>query len=71
VLTPETEIDKKVLTELESTKLKTYRGQFYSCKGGWTRWDNSFGVNIVGHDTNIDHSLIFVIDKETPGAEQS
>lgn len=63
VLTPETEIDKKVLEELQSTNLKTYRGEFYGCRGGWTRWSNAFGISYGEHDPNSDRSLIFVIDK--------
>ena len=37
--------------------LRTYRGQFYACNGGWTRWDRTYD------DTQTDHSLIFVVDK--------
>src|SRR5882672_9381557 len=64
VLTPETEIDKKVLSELQSTNLQTYRGQFYACQGGWTRWQTSY----AGEDRQ-DYSLIFVIDKAAPGIQ--
>ena len=71
VLTPETEIDQNVLKEIESTNLKTYRGNFYACRGGWTRqdpnhwngerWQSNPYLNSEGHP---DESLIFVIDKQ-------
>jgi len=64
VLTPETQIDQFVLAEMESTELKTYRGSFYACQGGWTRqktdWIDHSGV----FRTSDDRSLIFVIDKK-------
>ena len=68
VLTPETEIDKKVLAELQSTDLKTYRGSFYGCQGGWTRWNES---SAWSYDCAAqgDQSLIFVIDKAAPGVQ--
>jgi hypothetical protein len=58
VLTPETEIDKKVLDEMESTELKTYRGEFYACRGGWTRWKQEY--DSFGHEKS-ERSLIFVV----------
>ena len=70
VLTPETEIDKKVLDEIQSTDLKTYRGDFYGCQGGWTRHFESFGVTYAGIDNRqSERSLIFVIDKAAPGVD--
>lgn len=54
VLTPESSIDKKVVEELGHSNLKTYKGQFYACAGGWMRQG----------PTNSPESLIFVIDKE-------
>lgn len=65
VLTPETKIDREVLDEIESTNLKTYRGEFYGCSGGWTRHDSSFGFNLAS-GVSSERSLIFVIDKSTP-----
>lgn len=64
VLTPESEIDKKVLDELQSTNLKTYRGEFYGCMGGWTRHSSPLGGI---YETHSERSLIFVIDKAAPG----
>lgn len=66
VLTPETEIDKKVLNELESSQLKTYRGTFYNCHGGWTRQEEIYGYS-YGTERQ-ERSLIFVIDKLGTGA---
>ncbi len=75
VLTPETEIDKKVLGEMESTELKTFRGNFYACIGGWTRQDpnNWAGSSVwrnqyLNSDGSSDESLIFVIEKKKPSS---
>jgi hypothetical protein len=65
VLTPETQIDKKVLDEIQTPNLKTYRGEFYGCQGGWIRHAESFGVSYLGYDSDSNRSLIFVI-KKTP-----
>jgi hypothetical protein len=64
VLTPQSETDRKVLTTLEEagTNLKTHRGEFYACQGGWTRqketYDSGMGYT-VPHSP--DDSLIFVV----------
>ena len=63
VLTPETKIDREVLDELQKTTLKTYRGEFYRCMGGWTRWTQS------DESRSSERSLIFVIDKAAPGVD--
>lgn len=61
VLTPETEIDRKVLDALESSDgLQTFRGEFYGCQGGWTRW--SRGAS--GFETASERSLIFKVTKK-------
>lgn len=62
VLTPESEIDRKVLSELERTNLKTYRGQFYRCAGGWARMDETVSVSYLDSDPNLTQSLIFVVE---------
>lgn len=71
VLTAEGEIDKKVLTALRGSHLKTYRGSFYNSQGGWIRqaetpraFDDQYtGLWRPGHDLSKDDSLIFVIDE--------
>lgn len=69
VLTPETEIDKKVLAEIENTQLKTYRGKFYACQGGWTQQGNVY-QDFYGRETSTD-SLIFVIDRHNADVAQA
>jgi hypothetical protein len=60
VLTPETEIDKKVLTVLEKSKgLETYRGSFYDCQGGWIRHRS-----VQNYYEQSDYSLIFRVREE-------
>ncbi len=59
VLTPETDIDKKILDAIQSTDLKTYRGEFYGCAGGWTRWSGEY----YSSDDQSERSLIFVVSK--------
>jgi hypothetical protein len=67
VLTPETKIDKEVLAELQSTNLKTYRGSFYGCQGGWTRHEAPLYYG-SGLREQEDQSLIFVIEKPQPAS---
>jgi len=62
VLTPENKLDEKVLSELQSMNLKTYRGEFYGCSGGWTRMAGREGFLQA---TEHERSLIFVIDRES------
>lgn len=60
VLTPETEVDKKVLDKIEKAKgLTTCRGSFYECQGGWMRY-RQYGIN----QEERDESLIFVVREE-------
>lgn len=64
VLTPETEIDRKVLQQLESgQELQTFRGAFYNCQGGWMRQEDGDGYEqfSYGREPKRDSSLIFVM----------
>ena len=64
VLTPETDIDRKILVSMQSTDLKTYRGSFYNCLGGWIRHDEpKWGDQYTGalRRNSDDDSLIFVL----------
>ncbi len=57
VLTAETEIDKKVLEQLNAAKgLQTFQGSFYDCRGGYIR-QGGFG----GDWKDRDESLIFLV----------
>ncbi|KKN23683.1 hypothetical protein LCGC14_0902420 [marine sediment metagenome] len=64
VLTPESEIDKKVLKSIEELKdIKVFRGSFYSCQGGWSRWREKY-ADVYGGVKEDDDSLIIVADKD-------
>lgn len=65
VLTPETDIDRKVIEQLESGQgLETYRGSFYDCRGGWKR--QQYGYYEYGGSAREDSSLIFVVRPKPP-----
>lgn len=71
VLTAESDIDKKILSALQNSDLKTYRGSFYECQGGYMRHDHSFGIELNMFPGRIQHShdddsLIMVL---RPGAD--
>jgi hypothetical protein len=65
VLTPETDFEKKMLGKLHEggRQLSVRRGSFYGCRGGWTRWANSYGVN---HFDAEDDSTMLVLDHIRP-----
>lgn len=58
VLTPENDLEKSVLHNIEKAQrqLAIYRGEFYACRGGWTRH----------RDTSEPQSLIIVLDAPPP-----
>ena len=65
VLTPDNDVDNKVLKSIEELKnIKVYRGSFYGCQGGWSRWREKRWSNVYGGTDNDDDSLIIVADKE-------
>lgn len=65
VLTPESEIDKQVLDQIEKAKgMRTARGSFYECRGGWIRYKERQGYSAYGLDASSDDSLIFVVREE-------
>lgn len=69
VLTAETEIDKKVVEQLESGQdLETFRGSFYDTHGGWKRQRHGY-EQFSGFEERArdDSSLIFVM-KPKPAA---
>jgi hypothetical protein len=37
ILTPESNSEKLILEKLHDSKLTVLRGEFYACRGGWTR----------------------------------
>ena len=63
VLTAETDIDKQVLKAMQDTDLKTYRGSFYNCRGGWARHKQVVPDYMHNQYERDDESLIFVLDK--------
>ena len=68
ILTPEDNLDKKVLDELQSTQLKTYRGSFYPCQGGWVRWASVYEGS--EYTPGPDDSLIFIVTKTLPETKE-
>lgn len=61
VLTPESEIDKQVLEQIEKAKgLTTARGSFYETRGGWIRYKEHTD-DYYNRGSEKDQSLIFVI----------
>jgi len=62
VLTPETDLDKQVLDQIEKAKgLLTLRGSFYETRGGWVRYRERQGMGPFGYDGSSEDSLIFVV----------
>lgn len=62
VLTPESDFEKNAISSFEGkpTETEIFSGQFYDCRGGWTRQSNYF-PNHYGEST--DRSLIMRIAK--------
>lgn len=58
VLTPENEHEQRMLAFVEQRELvQMYRGSFYECNGGWTRWQRDYP-----YEDAKDRSLILVLD---------
>jgi hypothetical protein len=49
VLSPESETERSILGKLHdsSRQLSVYRGEFYNCRGGWTRHGSSDTSTII------------------------
>lgn len=57
VITPETEFEKSALSSMNGEiDAEIFRGQFYDCRGGWTRQKEVY-QSIHGENTS-DNSLI-------------
>jgi hypothetical protein len=70
VLTPESDIDKQVLDQIEKAKgMNTCRGSFYECRGGWMRYKERQGYSPYGLNASSDDSLIFMV-REVKETEQ-
>ena len=66
VLTPETATERSILGKLVDGKreMKIYRGGFYACRGGWTRWKQSYGyAPFSPRETDDDESTIIVLNE--------
>jgi hypothetical protein len=64
VLTPESDFEKKVITEMAEAKtnLRLFTGSFYDCRGGWVRQSKHFPD---AWDPKInDESIMIRLDKE-------
>lgn len=66
VLTPDSETEKGILNKIHdgSRELQIERGAFYGCRGGWTRWKQSYG-NLYG-DQPEDESTMIVLRVKPP-----
>lgn len=49
VLTPENDWEKSALANFakESDSFQIYRGSFYKCNGGWTRYDQTDDTSLM------------------------
>lgn len=66
VLTAENDFDRQVLARLESHKgaVQIKRGEFYPCRGGWTRHAES-GPMLYGNGADAkDDSVFLVLDQQ-------
>jgi len=64
VLTPESEIDKQVLDQIERANgLSTCRGSFYETRGGWIRYREHHNNY---YNDGKDQSLIFLVRETKP-----
>lgn len=69
VLTPETAWEKQAIASLEQQEFKAelFAGEFYDCRGGWTRQREYYPTYTYGSDANRDYSLIVRVAKADPG----
>jgi hypothetical protein len=67
VLTPESETEDGILGKLHdgTRTMSIERGEFYACRGGWTRWKKKYH-SIYGSDEPNDESTIIVLRKSEP-----
>jgi len=67
VLTPETEWEKKAISQLEQQKFQAqlFAGEFYDCRGGWVRQKEYHAGYTYGHDAHRDYSLILRLVQPT------
>lgn len=65
VLTPETDWEKQAISTLEKQNFscQLFAGQFYDCRGGWTRQGDYYPHYSYGHDAHRDYSLMIRIEK--------
>lgn len=67
VLTPESEFEQNTLNSIANKELKTeiFSGQFYDCRGGWTRQKPYYG-----NHNDVDNSLIVRVSIPTKESNQ-
>ncbi len=70
VLTPETDFEKSALGSFSKkpASVKVLEGQFYDCRGGWTRQKDYYPEYNYYHESQKDQSLILRIEPEPPAA---
>ena len=59
VITPQTRFEKDAFMSFIGDKLscEMFRGAFYDCNGGWSRWKKTYRT-MGGLEDTEDHSLI-------------
>lgn len=69
VLTPDNETEQNILGKLHdgTRELAIHRGEFYGCRGGWTRWKKTYH-SLYGSEIN-DESTMIVLRKAAPKTE--
>lgn len=62
VLTPESEAEEDILSKIhdDSRELSIKRGEFYGCRGGYTRWKKQYNSPYYSDQPN-DESTIIVL----------
>lgn len=62
ILTPDSETEKAILGKVHdgSRALDIQRGAFYGCRGGWTRWKQSYG-SLYSSGREEDESTMIVL----------
>ncbi len=72
VLTPETSIEKNILSKMhdENQKFHLKRGSFFKCQGGWMRYAKPVQVSTFGHDSYDDDSTMIILENATGNLEE-
>lgn len=68
VLTPETDEEKAVLNLVEKKeRIEFYRGSFFKCQGGWTRFAVASYDQFGSHEERKDDDSLIIVLREPEG----